>query len=258
MIKRIASAVILIPIVVWLVIFAKSDYFGIAVLFISLLAYVEWLNMDSAVFDLTKSLYFALAALFVFTLIFYTPFAAEALFFVFIANMIISFKSLEKNALLSNYYFLGGIIYVSLYSFSYFLIGKDNGRLILMLLFIAIWAGDSFAYFCGRAFGKHKLAKKISPKKTVEGAVCGIILGSVFGAIFAYIVGFPIKNGLIIAFLANIAGIFGDLAESVIKRAFNKKDSSNLIPGHGGILDRLDSIAFAVFFVYILILWKIL
>lgn len=258
MIKRILSAFILIPIVVWFVLFANYIYFAAALLFIGLAALFEWLNMDSKGINTTKAIYLSMGAFFLFIFIFYKHYSIYALLFIFTIHMIISFSSVEKYDVLEKYFMFSGILYVSLYSFLYFIMQEKNGRSILMILFISIWAGDTFAFFCGKRFGKHKLAKVISPKKTVEGGICGVVLGSLFGMIFAYLFNLqPIKI-LIVAFVANITGILGDLAESVIKRAFNKKDSSNIIPGHGGILDRLDSIAFAGFFVYIITLWKIL
>ncbi len=258
MIKRIISAAILIPIVIWLVLFANHIYFAVAIIFISLGAYMEWLNMDSTAINFTKSIYLACGAVFLFVFIFYTNHAIYALLLVFLIHTIISFSSLKKDEFILKHYMFSGILYVSLYSFLYFLMTQNNGRTLLMLLFVSIWAGDSFAYFCGKKFGKHKLAKFISPKKTKEGAVCGVVLGSIFGAFFAYFFHLPIAKMLFVAFIANITGIAGDLAESVVKRAFGKKDSSNIIPGHGGILDRLDSVAFAGFFIYIIISWKIL
>ena len=258
MIKRIVSAAVLIPIVVWLVLFANGIYFGVALLFIGLAALFEWLNMDSKGINTIKTAYLSIGAFFLFVFIFYKHYAIYALLLTFTAHLIISFSSVKKDDVLEKYFMFSGILYVSLYPFLYFIMQEKDGRGVLMILFISVWAGDTFAFFCGKRFGKHKLAKVISPKKTVEGGVCGVVLGSLFGMLFAYFFHLqPIKM-LIVAFVANITGILGDLAESVIKRAFNKKDSSNIIPGHGGILDRLDSIAFAGFFVYIITLWKIL
>ncbi len=258
MTKRILSAVILIPIVIWLVFFAKKELFGVAILFVNFTAYLEWLNMDGVRFNTQKALYFSLNAPFIFMMLFDRQLAVYALFAVFIFHLVINFSSIKKNKMLQNYYYFLGIIYTALYTFLYFIIIEQNGRVNLTILLVSIWAGDSFAYLCGKYFGKHKLSKQISPKKTIEGAVCGIFFGTFFASLFAYFAKLPIENGFLIGIAANISGIFGDLSESVIKRAFNKKDSSNIIPGHGGVLDRLDSLAFSGFFVYMMVLWKIL
>lgn len=120
-------------------------------------------------------------------------------------------------------------------------------------LFLLIWSSDSFAYVFGRLFGKHKMASKISPKKTWEGFaggfVCTIILGFVVGR---YIHGLTEGwNWTVIGGIVAIFAPLGDLVESQLKRNFGVKDSSNIIPGHGGILDRLDSFIICVPAVYL-------
>lgn len=107
-----------------------------------------------------------------------------------------------------------------------------------------VWAADSGAYFSGRLFGKHKLAPQISPNKTVEGLLGGILTGLAVAA------GFGLLNGvtmaqfpslLLVSFVAILASVIGDLFESLLKRHAGIKDSGSMIPGHGGVLDRIDS-----------------
>ncbi len=258
MIKRIISAAILIPLVVWLILFANPLYFSVFTMVTSIIAYLEWVTLNPKTGNGLKILYSLLSALFVFIFIFHKNLILYTIFFVFITHMIINLSALSKDRLLDTYYLFGGIFYVSLYVFLILIMRLPQGRILLMLLFVSIWSGDTFAYFCGRAIGKTRLAPRISPKKTTEGAICGVIFGVLFAALFGYLFKIPTAQALLIGLVANITGILGDLAESAIKRAFNKKDSSNLIPGHGGVLDRLDSVAFAGFFVYIVVLWKIL
>jgi phosphatidate cytidylyltransferase len=119
-------------------------------------------------------------------------------------------------------------------------------RDFLFVLFAIIWVGDTAAYYGGRALGRHLLAPKVSPKKTVEGAIAGLI-GSVAAGIVAgiWLLGEPALNMAGPALGVAIAGQVGDLAESVLKRSAGVKDSSSILPGHGGILDRLDSLFFA-------------
>lgn len=117
-------------------------------------------------------------------------------------------------------------------------------RNLILLLFTIIWSGDTFAYFTGKKFGKHKMAPVLSPKKTWEGAVASFIASVVFGAGFIYYFDIPVHYigaVLISAVLLQV----GDLFESFIKRQTGKKDASNLIPGHGGLIDRIDSLIFA-------------
>lgn len=126
-----------------------------------------------------------------------------------------------------------------------------------LLILTGITAGsDSGAYYVGRAFGKHKLSKLISPKKTIEGAVGGIITGAVVAAVIALLLldSVPWLFVLFSALVLGVIGICGDLTESVIKRATGTKDSGTLLGGHGGVLDRADSILFAAPILYYLLL----
>lgn len=115
------------------------------------------------------------------------------------------------------------------------------------LVFVASWGSDTFAYFGGRALGKHKLIPNISPKKTVEGAIAGALGGGilfpVFGLIFASTTGFSVDYLLLslIGLLAAVVSQIGDLIMSAIKRCYGIKDFGQILPGHGGILDRFDS-----------------
>jgi phosphatidate cytidylyltransferase len=124
-------------------------------------------------------------------------------------------------------------------------------RHLVLVLMGTIWAGDAAAYYGGRALGRHKLAPTISPNKTVEGSIAGLA-GSVLAGVGlgSLLLSFPIALLAIASFAAGIAGQLGDLAESALKRSAGVKDSSSLLPGHGGMLDRLDSLLFAapVFF----------
>lgn len=119
------------------------------------------------------------------------------------------------------------------------------------------WLGDTFAYFVGRSMGRTPLAPQISPKKTWEGSIGGLIGAALTGIGCVYLFGLPI-NPLIGALLGGIAGIIGplgDLAESQIKRQIGVKDVGSLLPGHGGILDRVDSILFMVPIIYYGVVW---
>ncbi len=121
------------------------------------------------------------------------------------------------------------------------------------------WVGDSAAYYVGRAIGKHKLAPRVSPGKSWEGAIASTFGSMAFGFFFMprVLPGVPGWKFLIIAGLANVAGQLGDLCESAMKRGAGMKDSSNLLPGHGGWLDRVDSSLFAMPVVYLLKQWML-
>src|SRR5699024_7129364 len=123
--------------------------------------------------------------------------------------------------------------------------------MILVGVFLLIWSNDSFAYLIGKTFGKRKLIERISPNKTIAGFLGGLLLslGVAFG-IYKIIRVFPLEIWLGISLIASIFGTFGDLIQSKLKRQAGVKDSGHLMPGHGGLFDRLDSTLFAATFIY--------
>lgn len=150
-------------------------------------------------------------------------------------------------------YIIGFIIFLPM------IFGMENGRLIIWYLAISAWATDTFAYLVGMKFGKHKLTQ-ISPKKSIEGSIGGLIGAVVLALIYTYFINK--FAGLNISYLAimgiilllSILAQIGDLSASSIKRYAGIKDFSNLIPGHGGMLDRIDSILFIAPFAYFLLM----
>lgn len=148
-----------------------------------------------------------------------------------------------------------GLIYAGYFgvAFSELRDGGEYGFAVILLLFAVVWSTDIFAFFGGRSLGGPKLAPVISPKKTWSGFLCGLAGGVVAGLIAASI--FGMSSFLWIAFLSlilSLSGQVGDLFESALKRRFHVKDSGVLIPGHGGVLDRVDSMIFAAFAAYII------
>ena len=137
-----------------------------------------------------------------------------------------------------------------------FNVNVDAGCALVWVLFACTWASDTFAYFVGTAFGSHKLASSISPGKTVEGFL-GSIVGTIFTAVVVgtIIFGLPLVKMAVAGFILALAATFGDLAESVLKRFANMKDSGIFLPGHGGVLDRFDSIFFTApaFYYYVIL-----
>ena len=126
---------------------------------------------------------------------------------------------------------------------------EPNGHRWLLAALMIVWAADSGAYFAGRKFGKHKLAPRVSPNKTIEGLIGGVVAGVVVGVAFALFAGATPAQLPIVALVALVAVLFsvvGDLFESLLKRHADVKDSGHLIPGHGGILDRLDGVLAAL------------
>jgi phosphatidate cytidylyltransferase len=140
---------------------------------------------------------------------------------------------------------------LSLMDSNKFMFTYDANYAILCL--ILVWVSDTFAFFGGRKFGRHKLAERISPKKTWEGSIIGFSFTILAGLAFKYFVyhEFSLIHIILISLIVGVFAQIGDLFESHLKRSVMIKDSSNLIPGHGGFLDRFDSILFSVPALYI-------
>ncbi len=123
----------------------------------------------------------------------------------------------------------------------------DEGLTWIFLILVVTWLGDTGAYFAGRTFGKTKLFERVSPKKTWEGAIGGAV-AAVAGACIIKAVGLPELpwvHAVILGLILDVSGVVGDLTESLLKRSFGVKDSGWIMPGHGGVLDRIDSLLFS-------------
>ncbi len=147
---------------------------------------------------------------------------------------------------------LGGCGYILLGFLAFFGVRHLQGALWLLLI---VWSTDTAAYELGRRFGKTKLAPAVSPNKTVEGALAGVggglLIGFLFGIIFVKV---SVASAIIIPIFISVVGQIGDLLESKVKRLAGVKDSGKLLPGHGGVLDRFDSLLLSAPFMYIFLL----
>ena len=153
--------------------------------------------------------------------------------------------SIEKRLLEDAMVTLTGIMYVVFFCYHIAALGMTGLNIFVWLVVITAFGTDICAYFTGVTMGKHKLCPKISPKKTWEGAIGGVLGSVILSGIFGLIFVRPfIVHCLIIGFIASIVSMFGDLTASIFKRKMGIKDYGNLIPGHGGILDRFDSVLF--------------
>lgn len=142
-----------------------------------------------------------------------------------------------------------GILYIGI-AFSMMIIVRAQGLNYLLFILFLIWGTDTGAYFSGMAFGKRKLWPKISPKKTIEGAIGGTIIAAIIGLVFQVVYPFDhsLLTILILSILISVAGQLGDLIASALKRHYGVKDFGNILPGHGGIIDRMDSLIFVLLF----------
>lgn len=157
--------------------------------------------------------------------------------------------------------FLISLVFPILYNSIAYIRMQEQGFLYILLVIISCFGTDTGAYFVGRAFGKHKLAPIISPKKTIEGFVGGIAINVILYLIVGMVMNFGLQIPVslpLLAVLGMVCGVldqFGDLSMSAIKRNFAVKDFGNLMPGHGGVLDRFDSLLYVGAFVCVFIMW---
>lgn len=190
------------------------------------------------------------------------PFIALVPYGIYVLSLFISELFLKStNPIQSLAYAVLGQIYLAipLSLLSYLAFGYDiaNGTYhyaFLLAMFVFIWVNDSFAYLTGSLFGKHRMFERISPKKSWEGFFGGVVFTIAASVIFAnFFTQLPLWGWIGFALVMIVFGTLGDLVESLFKRTLNVKDSGNLLPGHGGILDRFDSVIFSIpaLFIYI-------
>ena len=181
----------------------------------------------------------------------------SALTMVFLIPVVL-YHNRELYSVTDAFYLIGGVFFLGI-SFSLFIIYRNINILLLIYLFIITIITDTYAYIMGRLIGKRKLIAEVSPNKTWEGLISGTLFGTLLASVFYIsVINIYVNPALLIliTLFLSIVGQFGDLVFSAIKRYFGIKDFSNIMPGHGGILDRLDSIIFVmlgfVFFISIL------
>ena len=263
MIKRILSAVIGIPILIFLVLKGGNLllFSIVSVTLISLNEYVSALKKsytaDLSIKELSQYKYWLLGSSFFSFLLFYfrnfnMDFEAPFLLIVLFGLSVIQIINSSKTSGIGRDIFYGYVYITVFFRFVYYTsqLANDN---VIWLIFIIAWSTDTFAYFTGILFGKNKLAPNISPKKTIEGSIGGVLGCALTTFIFSTIFIPEIGNlSLVFGIMGSAVSQIGDLNASMIKRNNGIKDFGNLIPGHGGILDRFDSILFTAPYVYVL------
>jgi len=297
MIKRIATAVVLIPLVLLLVLKAPLYLLAFVAAAVALLAIAEFLKLAThyAVQPLTVATYAFVALFFVFVIVTATNrtplIEATAMLYgialmAALAPFIFLTVAMRRADLASGY----PAAAASAFAFAYIaipmalLVGireQPAGAIWTIYTLLAVWAGDIFAYFVGKALGRHRMSPEISPKKTWEGAVASILASVIIGTLWVQhapgISSTLLRDGLIdrpsgmwgleqpsfwpiilLSALVNIAAQLGDLVESLIKRGAGVKDSGTILPGHGGMLDRIDAMLFAVPVVWAYGAWRLM
>jgi phosphatidate cytidylyltransferase len=273
--KRVATAAVLIPFVVGLVLRGSTAMVSLALALVTLLALFEYFALGEAIGQRAYRFWTATCAL----LLIYVQWRAatalsyelsggltlqrktgwfaegmpslEAAFFLFIlgiAALTLWTRRPLVEALPAAGISASGLLLIAFpLTFAIRLHGLGTeGPLLLLFALVIVWVGDTAAYFVGRAVGKHPLASQLSPKKTWEGTLASF-LGSLLVAVaFGRWLSAPLPHLLAMAAAGNVAGQAGDLLESAYKRSAGVKDSGGLLPGHGGILDRIDALILAI------------
>lgn len=252
---RLISALIAIIVVVPIILIG-GFIFNITVLILSLLGLKEFIDIKDAkkpIPEIIKLIsYIAVILLIVSNfdnqnLIFLIDYRVlSGIFMVFLLSTVL-YHNKNTYSIEDAFYLIGGVFFLGISLSLFITIRTTSINLLVYLLLITI-VTDTYAYITGFLIGKHKLLEIISPKKTVEGLIGGTIMGTFISTCF-YITIVSDNNLLLVILISaflSIAGQFGDLFFSAIKRYFNKKDFSNIMPGHGGILDRLDSAIFVL------------
>ncbi len=297
MIKRIATAVVLIPLVLLLVLKAPLYVMAIVAGAVALLAIAEFLKLAThyAVEPLGPATYAFVALFFVFVILASTnrtPLVETTaiLYGLALAAVLAPFVfltlTMQRSNLTSGY----PAAAASTFAFGYIAIPmallvairqQPAGAIWTIFTLLVVWAGDIFAYFVGKSLGRHRMSPEISPKKTWEGAVASILASVIVGTLWVQhapgISSALLRAGLIerrdgmfgleqpqlwpiilLSAVVNVAAQLGDLVESLIKRGAGVKDSGTILPGHGGMLDRIDAMLFAVPVVWAYGAWRLM
>lgn len=290
--KRVATAVVLIPGVVALVLWGSTTLVAIGLALVILLALFEFFSLGDAIGHRAYRFWTATCALLLVfvqwltslpsfgpvalasrgavsthgiervprAFLFVTPTPGDVLFLFLIGITVLTLwtrrpmvEALPAAGISSSALILVALpltFAIRIHAFGYFF-----GPVLLLFVLVITWVGDTAAYFVGRAIGKHKLAPILSPKKSWEGTVASLIGALIVGAVFAKYTNVPIQHLLAMAACGNIAGQAGDLLESAFKRSAGVKDSGSLLPGHGGVLDRIDALILAIPVVWYYWIW---
>jgi phosphatidate cytidylyltransferase len=282
--KRVATAAVLIPCVVGLVLWGSTAVLAVGLALVILLALFEYFALGEAIGHRAYRFWTATCAVGLVYVQWLADIApsyelsggltlhrmvgrvlgiiptVQDVFFVFllgIGALTLWTKRPMVEALPAAGISSSGLILVALpltYAIRLHAIGADGPKLLMFVL-VVTWVGDSAAYFVGRAIGKHPLAPALSPKKSWEGTVASILGALLVAVVFARFLTVPLPHLLAMAAMGNVAGQTGDLLESAYKRSAGVKDSGSLLPGHGGVLDRIDALILAIPVVWYYWIW---
>ena len=297
LLKRVGTAVVLIPIVLTLVLRAPVPMLAIVAAIVVLLATHEFLKLSEAydVRPIRKPTFVYIALFFTFLainpghdkpllstaiMLYCSGFAAALAPFVFLS--IGMRRYVLREAFLAAAVSVCAFTYIALpLGFLLQLREQWAGAFLVLFVLLIVWAGDIFAYFVGRSVGRHLMSPRVSPKKTWEGALASVVASIIVGVVLfdharqisQFLLNLrliqprdgmlalespPLLRAVVLSVLVNVAAQLGDLVESLIKRGAGVKDSGALLPGHGGMLDRIDALLFAAPVVWFYGAWRVL
>lgn len=256
--KREVSAAILSPIAVWTIGWSHAYVFDAIITLIALTALHEFLAMGKRKgYDIPIVLCLLIGALIIGAFILEdlsVEIGVFATLLVIPASYVFGRVNIEQ-ALPSSAIAVLSTMYVGMLGGSLIRLRNDfpDGPKLVFFLTLVVWLGDAGAYYVGKRLGRHKLSPRISPKKTVEGLIGGMVVSMIAAAVihYTFFTDFPLAHALVMSVVLSVAGVVGDLAESMWKRSADVKDSGSLIPGHGGFLDRFDSVLFTAPILYV-------
>ena len=270
--KRVLTAVILIAIVVSLIFFGQQWMLTLACALVAELAAYEYLVLANSQGNRVPLWWMIAGIALLFLATFYRPTDTALPVLSALALILLTWSafrdSLEK-VLSESAVGLFGLVYVG-YPLTLLPViwNRDDGRPLLLFLMVCVWAGDTVALYVGKSMGRHKLTR-LSPNKTWEGSIGSVVGSVVFGLVVVYAgealsargntvlhITQPVWQSVLLAIVINVAAQVGDLVESAIKRGAGVKDSGTMLPGHGGILDRIDALLMAAPVLWLALLLK--
>ncbi|MBF0622050.1 MAG: phosphatidate cytidylyltransferase [Magnetococcales bacterium] len=256
MLTRILSTIVLVPLVLLLLLKGEPLHYLLVLIPLSAGLLYEWHGLFKPIAPLRYILSVAAGVLillqgygFAFPLVL-IPFGW---FFLLFLQELASGRAVDHDGLSGMLVHFFGVLYIALPLSMLLMVAQvAQGSDWIIYIFSILWSTDSGAYFVGKAIGKHKFSPRVSPNKTWEGTLGGLFMAALIGTGVAVFLELPMPlwHAVTLSMIASSFGQIGDLAESYIKRVVKIKDSGNLIPGHGGLLDRLDSLLFAAPIIY--------
>jgi len=253
---RFITALLLIPLILGSVYFGGLVFFALVTAALLVAGYELFQMARHAGHQPMPWLGLALIALILLDAHTQTDFARAILTAALVVSLAIGVVRPREGWLVGWAITVAGALYVGWLG-AYFLLVRalPTGLMWTTLALVTAWATDTGAYIVGTRFGRHRFFPVISPKKTWEGAIGGWIAAPLALLALGWLLELPLVHCALLGFLIGIAATFGDLAESLLKRQTGVKDSSNIVPGHGGILDRLDSLLFTAVVTYYYLVW---